>query len=107
MGKYTTTSQDSALSVREGTLTSATGGTSSVRQGIFNVSVWGTFVATVTIERSFDAGTTWLNCSKGDGTANSFTAGFTITCQEPEAGVHYRVRTTAYTSGTVNWRFSQ
>ncbi|NUB07020.1 hypothetical protein FW320_12650 [Azospirillum sp. Vi22] len=76
-------------------------------RGKFNVSLWGTFVATVALERSFDGGTTWLNCTRPDGTANAFTAPVSLVCDEPETGVLYRLNCSAFTSGTVNWRISQ
>jgi len=75
--------------------------------GKFNLSLWGTFVATVSLERSFDNGVTWLNCSKPDGSNNAFTAALSVVCEEPEEGVLYRVYCSAYTSGTVNYRISQ
>lgn len=64
----------------------------------FNVSVWGTFVATVTLQRSFDLGTTWLDVA-------TYTSAKEEIRQEPE-GALYRigVKTGAYTSGTVDVR---
>ena len=74
----------------------------------FNVSAWGTFVGTVKLERSFDAGVTWLDCSRDSaGTTASFTAPFSVVVEEPEAGVLYRLNCAAYTSGTVSYRISQ
>lgn len=74
----------------------------------FNVSVWGTFVGTVELERSFDAGSTWLDCSRDSaGTTASFTAPFSVVVEEPEVGVIYRLNCSAYTSGTINYRISQ
>lgn len=74
----------------------------------FNAAVWGTFVGTVTIDRSFDGGATWINLSRDtSGTNNGFSAPFTLVFEEPEAGILYRFNCTAYTSGTINWRFSQ
>lgn len=66
----------------------------------FNVSLWGTFVASTALERSFDAGTTWLPC------ATARTAPDSFVCLEPEYGVLYRLNCT-WTSGTVNYRISQ
>lgn len=99
---------DTAARQSGGAISSVAAGPGQPAQGPFNVSVWGTFVATWSIERSFDGGTTWLNVSlNGSGSANSFTAGTTLTFSEPESGVQYRVHVTAWTSGTVNWRISQ
>lgn len=68
--------------------------------GYFNVSISGTFVATVVVQRSVD-GVTWLD-------VNSFTAPFEGVIFEPE-GLRYRVgvQTGAYTSGTVNVRLGK
>ena len=75
--------------------------------GKFNVSLWGTFVATAQLERSFDGGTTWLPCTDNSGTVQTWSAAMTIVAEEPESGVLYRLNCTAYTSGTVNYRVSQ
>lgn len=75
--------------------------------GEFNLSIYGTFSATVTLQRSFDAGTTWHD-------VNSWTAPFEGVDTEPalrDYGVtpvvaQYRVgvKTGGYTSGTANVR---
>lgn len=76
--------------------------------GAFNVAIWGTFVATVGLEKSFDGGTTWLPVSRdAAGTAATWTAPANIVVTEPEADVQYRLNCSAYTSGTVNYRISQ
>lgn len=64
----------------------------------FNVSIWGTFVASVVLQRSFDNGTTWLDIV-------SYTYPIEDIGTEPE-GALYRigVKTGAFTSGTVNVR---
>ncbi len=67
----------------------------------FNVSLWGTFTASVQLERSFDAGTTWLQA------ATARTAPDSFVCVEPEAGVQYRLDCTSFTSGAINYRVSQ
>ena len=66
----------------------------------FNVSVWGTFVGTVQLQRSFDGGTTWIPTA-------SYTAVDSDIGEEPEDSVLYRFECTAYTSGTINYRLSQ
>ncbi len=73
----------------------------------FNVSVSGTFVGTVVFERSFDGGTTYIPVAFSDGTTVSFSGPMSSTWSEPESGVMYRVRFSAYTSGSVSWRLSQ
>jgi hypothetical protein len=76
------------------------------RRGDFNLSLQGTFTATVALQRSFD-GTTWETLTYSDGSALSWTAPFSSTWSEPEAGVQYRFNCTAYTSGSLAWRISQ
>lgn len=71
----------------------------------FNASVWGTFVGTLTIDRSFDAGVTWLPITSL-GTSVTFSAPFTEVVEEPEVGVIYSINFTR-TSGTANVRLSQ
>lgn len=73
----------------------------------FNVSLWGTFVGSVQLERSFDNGTTWLPLTAAGTPLYVWTAPASEVCEEPEAGVLYRLNCTAYTSGTVNYRLSQ
>lgn len=70
--------------------------------GPFNVSISGTFVATVTVQRSFDDGATWVDVEE-------FTAGAQKRGDEGERDVKYRagVKTGNYTSGTVAIRISQ
>ena len=98
-GSFTGTGQ--SLSFRP-VLRSANGG-----GGAFNVSLRGTFVGTVQIERSFD-GTNWFVASRDSaGTAALFTAPASVIVEEPEAGVQYRLNCTAYISGTINYRISQ
>jgi hypothetical protein len=91
----------------EGAFTAVASGASALVYRSFNLSIWGIFVGTVALERSFDGGTTWLNCTKSDGTANSFTAPVSMVCEEPEPSVLYRLNCSAFTSGTVNGHLSQ
>jgi hypothetical protein len=69
-----------------------------------NVSVYGTFVGTVVLERSFD-GTNYIPVLR-NGTAISYTAPSSETLYDPEGDVIYRLRCSAYTSGTANYRLS-
>jgi hypothetical protein len=107
MGTRHSSDFDQAQVRTEGTFTGVATGASALLYRSFNLSIWGTFVGTVALERSFDGGTTWLNCTKSDGTANSFTSGVSLICEEPEPGVLYRLNCTAFTSGAINWRLSQ
>lgn len=73
--------------------------------GAFNVSLWGTWSATVVLNRSFDGGTTWLTRTDALG-SGSYTANTSFRIAEPEKGVLYQISCTAYTSGTINYRLS-
>lgn len=75
-----------------------------------NITLTGTGVASIQLEKSFDTGATWSGIFAGGtqlyqwsytGTNLSETAG------ETEKGVLYRLNCTAYTSGTINYRLSQ
>lgn len=80
----------------------------TVRDNQFNVTLSGTFVGTVQIERSFDRGANWRAISRDSaGTAAAYTAPMSVVVEEPEAGVLYRLNCTAYTSGTITYRISQ
>lgn len=73
----------------------------------FNVSVRGTFVGTVTLDRSFDGGSNWFVCSSDSaGTAASWTAPFSVVVSDREENTLYRLSFTR-TSGTVTYRISQ
>ena len=72
--------------------------------GEFNLSISGTWVGTVTIQRSFDGGTTALD-------VNAYTTNIEDRGYEPrgEGGTVYRVgiKTGDYTSGTAKVRINQ
>lgn len=70
-----------------------------VTRGGFNMSLSGFGVATVELQRSFDAGSTWK-------TVESFTADAERRVDDPEHNVYYRMNATAYTSGTIAYRLS-
>lgn len=96
-----------ASTVVQGTFV-ATGNSSTTQFiGQFNFSLWGTFSGTVIIERSFDGGTTFLPLPTDTiGTANAYTAPVTLTVNEPEPGAIYRLRCSAYVSGTISYRMA-
>jgi hypothetical protein len=72
-----------------------------INRGYFNISISGTFSSSVQLQRSFDAGTIWLDVG------SPYTAGAEAVIHEPEAGVQYRFSNT-WTSGTsVIYRISQ
>ena len=68
-------------------------------EGGFNFSISGTFVATVTVQRSFDQGSTWRD-------VETFTSPIETYGTDPGPTVAYRagVKTGDFTSGTVNIR---
>lgn len=97
-----------------GTLSSATAGDAfrltelpkRASIGQINVAIYGTFSATARIECSFD-GSNWVPMAKDpDGNYASYTAPVALVIDAPEVGVSYRINCTAYTSGTINYRFS-
>lgn len=108
MGKPNPGATDQATQVYAGAFT-ATGQSAGVLiRGKFNLALWGTFVASLALERSFDGGTTWLNCSlDAAGSPNTLTVPVALIAEEPEPGVLYRLNCSSHTSGTVNWRISQ
>ena len=70
--------------------------------GYFNISISGTWEGKVTVQRSFDLGSTWFDV--GTWTANTEEYGF-----EAEREVQYRagVKTAEFGSGAVVVRLSQ
>lgn len=81
-------------------LGSAVAGASRPFLGKADVSISGTFVATVVLQRSFDDGTTWVNVS-------SHTVPTEFLHENNTSGVKYRFNCTAYTSGTIVCRMGQ
>lgn len=76
-------------------------------QGRFNLTLSGSFTGlAAALQRSFDGGATWVNCTNL-GAPTVFTAAASEVCEEPEAGVFYRVNVTAIASGSVSVRLSQ
>jgi hypothetical protein len=75
--------------------------------GSFNVSVSGTFTGSVRLERSFDAGGTWLPLTDQYGTQIAFTTPVSLLAYEPEQNVLYRPNATALSAGSATVRLSQ
>lgn len=69
---------------------------------IFNLSISGTWAATITLQRSYDSGTTPLDVT-------TYTANAEEIVTNPEKGMLYRIgiKTGAYTSGTAVLRLSR
>jgi hypothetical protein len=76
-------------------------GSTQPRKG-FNLSISGTWVGTVTVQRSFDGGSTWLD-------VDSFTSNVETFGTDDEHDTLYRVgiKTGDYTSGTAVVRLSR
>lgn len=108
MGKRSSNANDEAVEVLSGSFSAIGISAGKALWGDFNIVLWGTFVGTVTVERSFDGGTTFVPVARDtSGTAASFTAPTSLSISEPEKGVLYRLNCTAYTSGTASYRLSQ
>jgi len=121
MGKQTPGGQEVAHTIVSGQFTgtgrsgNATRGTQSgsgsvppVFKDLFNAALWGTFVGTVKLEKSFDGGTTWLPVSKDiAGNEAAYTAPVNLGIYEPEPNILYSWNCTSYVSGTINYRLSQ
>lgn len=89
-GSFTATGQSDPVNVPSGTP--------------FNLTIWGTFVGTVQLERRVD-GANWAPVSS-EGTPVEFTEPCSEVVSAP-ASSQYRLNCTAYTSGTINWRLSE
>lgn len=92
-----------------GTITS-TGATESVElNGSGNVLLdFSGAVATISLEKSFDDGSTWHVASK-DSVPNpaTYTGDINGVVEEHEYHVLYRFNCTSYSSGTINYRISR
>lgn len=99
---------DTAVQVRTGTL-SASGVMASPfidMGGRWNLSLWGTFVATVRLVRSFDGGTVWIPCTRA-GDVVTWSSPSSEVIDAPEGNVIYALDVISYTSGTISWRASR
>ncbi|MDP7302789.1 MAG: hypothetical protein QGG09_06785 [Pirellulaceae bacterium] len=84
-------------------IAAAASGTDELQiKGKLNISLSGTWSATVTLQRSFDRGTTWLD-------VQNWTANAEAVDEESEENVLYRIwcKTGDYTSGTAVARLSR
>jgi len=90
----------------QGVLTGVGSGQVAIMNGMTNIQLSGTFVATVIPERSLNNGVTWNQLTAG-GYPLSFSAPCSEYIDEPEPGAQYRWRCTAYTSGQIGYRISR
>lgn len=74
--------------------------------GRFNLSLTGTFVGTVQLERADSSGGTFTVVSRDvAGTPATFSTAFQgLPIEEDEQGMWYRLNCTSYTSGTIGYR---
>jgi hypothetical protein len=108
MGQPSTSAPDIAAAFVSTALTASGQSTSPIAMtGAYNVSLAGTFTATAVLERTFDGGANWLPVPDSTGTALQAAAPMSAVLYEPEDGVLYRWRLSAYTSGTVIARISR
>lgn len=71
----------------------------------FNVTLWGTFVATIVLKRSFDQGVVWHPITAAGTAIYVWTTPCSESVDEGEIPVLYRLECTSYTSGTgANYR---
>jgi hypothetical protein len=101
---------DRARARLTGTFSSTSQSASIVLAGPFNMALGGSgWVASISLERSFDGGTTWRNVTQNNGAANAFTAPLDWTVPGDaslEPDVLYRLNCT-FTSGSIPYRLSQ
>lgn len=73
----------------------------SFHSGYMNISISGTWVGTITLQRSFDSGSTWYD-------VETWTSNTQQSLTEGERGVQYKIGidTGDYTSGTANVRLA-
>ncbi len=99
--------------ISQGVAASTGTSAATVFLGAFNVALSGTFTGTVLFEKSYDGGATWVTVAQdAAGTAASYTLAWTsqsinLTLCEVETQVAWRLRCSAFTSGTLNYRLSQ
>ncbi len=96
------------LARSEGQLSSPGHSAPAMFLGCFNVTLWGDFSGSVVLERSFDAGRTWHPLARDRaGTAACFAAPISLTFEECERGVLYRLHCPVLDAGRLHYRLSQ
>jgi hypothetical protein len=80
-----------------GTISSQTAGTATDAVGKADLSIWGTFSATIAIQRQ-EAGGNWGTIETVDGPVEKV---LTNALNMP-----FRINVTSYSSGTINYRIS-
>jgi hypothetical protein len=92
------TARQTATATAQNTFTAAL----AVDPGAVHIAITGTWVATVTLQRSTDSGATWADLY-------TWTANTTATITEAQTGIQYRlgVKTGGFTSGSTGLDISQ
>ena len=99
--------------ISQGVAASTGTSAATVFYGAFNAALSGTFSGTVLFEKSYDGGTTWIAVARDvAGTLASYALVLTaqslnLTLMEVEPSVCWRLRCTAFTSGSLTYRLSQ
>lgn len=81
-----------------------------IRERGFNILLTGSGVGSIFLERSFDDGVTWVGVYAAGTQLYSWSySGSPIseTAEDPESNTYYRLRCTALSSGTINYRIGQ
>lgn len=96
------------LARSEGALAAAGASAPAMLLGSFNLTLWGDFAGSAQLERSFDAGRTWHPLSRDStGAVARYAAPVSLTFEECERGVLYRLNCTALDNGVLRFRLSQ
>jgi hypothetical protein len=76
--------------------------------GWFSLNIWGSFTATVQVERSPDNGITFLPVAiDPTGTYAIYKVPVSLNGFSPDTGVQFRLNCTAFQTGPVNFRLTQ
>ena len=107
MGQYVPGAADQAAQILAGSFTGTGQSGAIALYGPFSVAIWGSFVATLLVQKSFDGGATWIPYgADNSGVIPALSAPVAFRAIESELGVNYRLACTGFTSGTVNYRLS-
>lgn len=95
------------IAVLTGTFSGTGQSTTQVLWGVFNLFIYGTFSGSVQLERSWDTGVTWVPVSASQlGTTAAYTYPISLSFQEIEPGMLYRLNCTSFSSGPIQYRIA-
>lgn len=94
--------------ILSGSFSGAGQSSTSTLWGVYNLFIYGTFTGSIRLERSFDGGGNWVpvSCTQ-TGSDAAYTAPMSLSFQEIEDGMLYRLNATALSVGTANYRIAQ